>query len=662
MRSVRLALAALAAASAASQASAEVTRFEVVSVQRPALEGARFGAAGTYEKIVGRVTVALDPNDPRNAPITDIAAAPRNAAGKVEATADVVILRPTDAAKGNGALFYEVVNRGRKLAPGLFNYATAGASRLEKAADAGDGLLMRQGFTLVWSGWQADFTPGPGDLGIDAPVLKGVTGPAREEIVFDDTRPVATAALTWPAADQPGATVTVRAKATDARVTPPDLTFRFVDPTHVEITRPKRFDAGALYEVRYTAKDPKVLGVGFAATRDLVSFLRNDRTSANPLADRRFTRALGYGSSQSGRFLREFLYLGFNQDLSGRKLFDGMLVHIAGARMTAVNARFGLPGRNSRHQTDPAWQADRFPFSYGEETDPFSGARDGIMAKCRATNTCPKIVHADSEHEWWASRASLLVTDPKGAAMAPPADVRLFMVAGTPHSAGVNAVMTQRAMCQMPMNPVHAGPVLRALLIDLDAWVDKGIAPPDSAVPNLTAGSLVAGDARQPPAPIPGYPYTGIHTRAFSMDWASGAFPPAERGEYAVYVPEVDGDGMAVGGVHMPIIAAPKATYTGWNPRAEGYGPTAFCALQGGVLPLAETRAARVAAGDPRPSVEERYASADAYVAAVRKTAEDLVRRRLMLAEDVEPQVRAARADTLARLKPRPDGDSPPEP
>jgi hypothetical protein len=656
-------IACLAAALAAAMpARAEVTRFEVVSVQRPALEGARFGAAGTYEKIVGRVTVALDPADRRNAPIADLALAPRNAAGQVETTADVTILRPTDPAKGNGALFYEVVNRGRKLAFGLFDYAAEGGSRLEKASDVGDGLLLRQGFTLVWSGWQADFAPGPGELGIDAPTLKGVTGPAREEFIFDNTRPVSTGALTWPTADEPNISVTVRAKAFDPRVTPADLRFRLVDPTHIEITKPAGYDAGALYEVRYTARDPKVLGVGFAVTRDLVSFLRNDRSAANPLADARFTRALGYGSSQSGRFLREALYLGFNEDLAGRKVFDGLLVHIAGARMTAVNARFGLPGRNARHLTDPAHQADRFPFTYEDETDPFGGARDGIMARCRATATCPRVVQADSEHEWWASRASLLVTDPKGAAMAPPPDVRLFMVTGAPHSAGVDAVMTRRAMCQMPMNPVHAGPVLRALLLDLDAWVVRGTAPPDSVVPSLAAGSLVAADARQPPSPIPGYPYTGIHTRAFAMDWGSGAFPPAAKGEYTVYVPKVDQDGMAVGGVRMPIVAAPKATYTGWNPRAEGYGPTSFCALQGGVLPFAATRAERTLAHDPRPSLEERYPTADAYAAAVRRAAEGLVRRRLMLPEDVEPQVRAARADTLARLKPPPGAQASSEP
>ena len=653
MRIARLAWLLLIAAFAADAARAEVTSLQILSVQSPALEGRRFGAVGTYDRITARVTVALDPADPHNTPIADLALAPRDARGRVATTADVVILRPTVASRGNGALLYEVVNRGRKLALGLFDYAPGSGARLDKAEDVGDGLLMRRGFTLVWSGWQADFTPGPGELGIDAPLLKGVTGPAREEFIFDNTRPVSTATLTWPAAEPAGASVTVRAKAMDARQTHADLAFRFVDPTHIEITRPRGFDAGALYEVRYTARDPRVLGVGFAVVRDLVSFLRHDTTQSNPLAGAGLKRALGYGTSQSGRFLRESLYLGFNEDLAGRRVFDGMLAHIAGARMTAVNARFGLPGRNSRHLTDPAYIADRFPFTYREEIDPFTGVRDGLLVKCTASRTCPRIIQADSEHEWWASRASLHVTDPKGAALEPATDVRLFVVAGTPHSAPVNAVMSRNAMCQMPMNPVHAGPVLRALLIDLDDWVGRGVAPPPSAVPTLANGGLAQADVVQPAAPVPGLPYTGIHTRAFLMDWSAG-FPPPAKGEYAVYVPRLDADGTIVGGVHMPLIAAPKATYTGWNPRAPGYGDTTLCALQGGVLPFAQTRAARIAAGDPRPSVEERYSTPAAYVAAVKAAAEALVARRLMLAEDVETQVQAARADTLARLNPLP--------
>ena len=650
-----LALVLLGLLAAPLAARCEVTRFEIVSVERPALQGRVFGRVGTYEKLVARATVAIDPADRRNAGIADISLTPRNAEGRVEATADVVILRPVDPAKGNGTLFYEVVNRGRKLGIGLFNDAREGASKLETAGDAGDGYLMEQGYTLVWSGWQADFKPTASELGITVPTLTGVTGPAREEIIFDNTKNPAVAAIAWPAAADPAAALTVRAKWTDLRQTPAGMSFRFTDPTHIEITRPAGFDAGALYELTYMARDPKVLGLGFAAVRDLVAFLRRDAVPSNPLASdgkQRIRRAYAYGSSQSGRFLREFLYLGFNEDMSGRPIFDAMLPHIAGARMTAVNARFGLPGRNSRHAQDPAWTADRFPFTYGPTTDPFTGSSDSLMARCRTTRTCPKVIQADSEHEWWASRASLLVTDPKGRGISLPADVRAFLITGTPHLAAVDAVMKPSAMCQMPLNPLHHGPVMRALLSALDAWSARGIAPPDSRVPTLANGGLVAAETAQPPRPIPGLPYTGIHTQAFLMD--HGVFPPTVIGEYPVYVPRMDRDGMVAAGVRMPVLEAPLATYTGWNPRAPGYGPTTFCALQGGVVPLAATRAERIARSDPRRSVEERFKTKAAYVAAVRAASDRLVKARLMLPADVERQVGAARQDRLSRLHPDP--------
>ena len=653
MRVVTRFAGAAAALLCAGVAHAEVTRFEVLSVQHPALEGRVFGRVGAYDKITARVTVAVDPADRRNADIADLKLAPRNAEGRVEATADVVILRPADPARGSGTLFYEVVNRGRKLGLGRFNDAPETGSRLEAAADAGDGFLMRQGYTLVWSGWQGEFTPGPGDLGIAVPTLKGVIGPAREEFVFDNTKNPAVATLTWPAADMAQATLTVRAKAEDPRATPADLSFRFVDPSHIEIRRPAGFDAGALYELTYTARDPKVLGLGFAATRDLVSFLRNDRSAANPLADHgrpTVRRAYGYGSSQSGRFLREFLYLGFNEDIAGRRVFDAMLPHIAGARMTFVNVRFGQPGRAPRSPEDIAWPANRFPFTYAETTDPLTGVRDGLMVRCRATRTCPKIIHVDSEYEWWASHASLVVTDPAGRALALPPDVRVFMISGTPHGNAVNAVLSHSPMCQMALNPLHQGPALRALLKALDDWTVHGTAPPPSRTPDLRDATLVKADTRQPPAPIPGLPYTGMHVDAVRMD--GSVFPPRVAGDYPIYIPRLDGDGMALGGVRLPPLAAPKATYTGWNPRAEGYGTTALCPLMGGVVPFAATEAERKAAGDPRPSVRERYPTDGAYVQAVRAASEALVRRRLMLAEDVPLQVEAARRDALAKLHP----------
>ena len=299
---------------------AEVVRFDIVE-RVPAFAGRSFGDVGPYERITARATIALNPSDDRNAVITDLAQAPRNPDGKVEATADVVILRPADPARGNGTLLLDVPNRGRKLAPQLFDDSSQpGANNAQGADDAGIGFLHRQGYTMVWVGWQGDIPSRPGQMALTAPVLKGVTGPAREEFVFDTTTSPARATLTWPAADPANLTVTVRAAWADARQTPSGLSARLVDPSTVEITRPDGFDAGALYEITYTARDPALLGMGFAAVRDVASFLRRDATPANPLLNGlhpSVSRAIGFGVSQSGRFLRDFLHLGFNEDLAG---------------------------------------------------------------------------------------------------------------------------------------------------------------------------------------------------------------------------------------------------------------------------------------------------------------------------------------------------------
>jgi hypothetical protein len=241
---------------------AEVVRFDIVE-RVPAFAGRSFGAVGAYERITARATIALNPSDDRNAVITDLAQAPRNPEGKVEATADVVILRTADPTHGNGTLLLEVPNRGRKLAPQLFDDSSQpGANNAQGADDAGIGFLHRQGFTMVWVGWQGDIPSRPGQLAMTAPVLKGVTGPAREEVVFDNTTNPARATLTWPAADPANLNVTVRAAWADARETPSGLSAKLVDPTTVEITRPNGFDAGALYEITYTARDPVPLGMG----------------------------------------------------------------------------------------------------------------------------------------------------------------------------------------------------------------------------------------------------------------------------------------------------------------------------------------------------------------------------------------------------------------
>jgi hypothetical protein len=630
---------------------AEVVRFEVLE-HVPAFAGRSFGDVGPYERITARATIGLDPADDRNAVITDLALAPRTPQGRVEAVADVVILRPADPARGNGTLLLEAPNRGRKLAPQLFDDSQQpGANRAQNPEDAGIGFLHRQGYTMVWVGWQADIPSSPGQLALSAPILKGVTGPGREEYVFDNTANPVRATLTWPAADPASLAVTVRAAWADARQTPPGLSIRLVDPRTVEITRPDAFDAGALYEVTYTARDPVPLGIGFAAVRDVVSFLRRDSSEANPLLaglHPSVNRAIGFGVSQSGRFLRDFLYLGFNEDTHGRMVFDGLMPHVAGTRRMATNVRFGQPGRNPRHPQDPAWQADLFPFTYATLTDPISGRSDGLLRRCSLSVTCPKVMQTDSEHEWWASHASLLVTDLDGNQLDLPNNVRAYMIAGTPHFAEATDTMrsTLPAMA-LPQNPMHSGAPMRALLTDLDRWIRDGVTPPASRVPMRAHGTLVPAAAAVP-SNIPGLPYTAIHTPAVFSDQT--VLPPKEIGRYPVLVPKADDDGMAIAGVHMLALAVPRATYTGWNPRAPGFGPTALYPLQGAMVPFAPTEAARKAANDPRPSIAARYADDEAYVAAVRRQAAHEVAERLLLPEDAERSIEAARQGKLAKL------------
>jgi hypothetical protein len=629
---------------------AEVVRFDILE-RVPAFAGRSFGDVGPYERITARATIAIHPSDDRNAVITDLAQAPRSPDGKVEATADVVILRPADPTHGNGTLLLDVPNRGRKLAPQLFDDAAQpGANNAQVPDDAGIGFLHRQGYTMVWVGWQGDIPSRAGQMALTAPVLKGVTGPAREEFIFDNTANPARATLTWPAADPANLTITVRAAWADARQTPSGLSARLVDPVTVEITRPDGFDAGALYEITYAARDPAPLGMGFAAVRDVVSFLRRDTTPANPLLNGlqpSVSRAIGFGVSQSGRFLRDFLHLGFNEDLQGRVVFDGLMPHVAGTRRMATNVRFGQPGRNPRHPQDQAWQADLFPFTYATLSDPLSGKSDGLLRRCALSVTCPKVMQTDSEHEWWASHASLLVTDLAGNHLDLPDNVRAYMIAGTPHFAGPTDVMKRVAAMSLPQNPAHAGAPMRALLTGLNAWISDGVQPPSSRVPMRAHGTLVAAEGAVR-TDIPGLPYKAIHTPAAFSDHST--LPPKEIGRYPVFVPKADDDGMAIAGIRQLALAVPRATYTAWNPRAQGFGPTALYPLQGAVVPFAPTEAARKEVHDPRPSLAERYADNDAYVAAVRREAARQVAERLLISEDADHAIEAAKQGKLAKL------------
>lgn len=644
MRAPQCVAMAMAGAALLTPARAEVSGFEVMQTSKPAFDGRSFGPAGTATRITARATIALDPADPHNAGISDIAAAPRNAAGRVEAVADVVILRPEHP---NGTLVLDVPNRGRKLINTLLEDTTAEQSaRLDQAADAGRGFLLSRGYTVAWVGWQGDLKPGQG-MRISVPVLAGITGPSRDEWVMGEGTGTFRQSLAYPMASPDGARLTVRARPEDARQTPADLAFRMIDPATIEITRPAQgFGARALYELTYTARDPALYGMGFAALRDVAAFLRHETGAGNPLASAGSTgiaRSIGFGISQSGRVLRDFLYQGFNQDEQDRTVFDGMLAEIPGARRTFMNGRFAQPGRNPGPSEDRGYPVDQFPFTYAITEDRQTGRRDGLLLRCRLSNSCPRIMQVDSEFEQWGSHGSLLVTDPQGHHLDLPPEVRGYMIAGAPHFAAFDDTARRVPACQLPVSPVSAAPAVRALLVAMDRWINDGVEPPASRYPTRAAGTLGPAEALYPE--IPGLPYHGLFVPADRVD-NSGPTPKI-TGTYPLFLPRGDADGNAMGGIRLPIMAAPRATYVGWNLRTDG---TELCTQIGSTIPFAATRAEREATHDPRRSIEERYPNPAAYVAAVDAAAADLVQQRLLLPPEQAEMVEAARAGTLAKL------------
>ena len=478
-------------------------------------------------------------------------------------------------------------------------------------------------------------------------MIAGVTGPSRDEFTLPPGPGPHRVALSYPVADPASARLVVRARADDPRQDAGAA--KLAGPSTVEVTPAPGMPASALYELSYTATDPKVMGMGLAAIRDVTAFLRRDASAANPLAaDGRtgIERAIGLGISQSGRVLRDFLYYGMNQDERGRIVFEGAMPIISGARRSFTNARFAQPGRNPGPEFDRLYPVLQFPFTYPVLDDPLSGRRDGILLRCRLSNTCPRVMQMDSEFEFWGSQASLVVTDPRGFPVEMPSDVRLYLLAGAPHGNAWNATVTSNPACALPVNPHGHEAALRALVTAMQAWIADGTEPPASRYPQVGQGTLAPASQAYPA--IPGLGYRGQHARAHLVE--QGPEGPAIKGEYPVLVPRAGLDGNAVAGIRLPIIAAPRATYTGWNPQAGGAGPQQLCTQLGGVLPLPATVADARAAGDPRPSLEALYPTPAAYVDAVRAAASELVHSRLMLPRDAEAAETAARSGTLAKL------------
>ncbi len=611
-------------------AHARVTGFDVQQTLDPVFDGRSFGAVGQYQRLAATARFAVKPGDRANAAIVDIDKAPLNERGEVVFTTEVVILQPADATKRNGTIFYEVPNRGRNLSFALINDSPLAPDPI-KADDAGNGYLLAQGYTVVMSGWQPDL--GNSLLDISVPVAVGTAGLSREEFIFDSNQKVVKAALTYPAADlDPAkATLTVREAERDERKVVPGMAFRYLDAQQIEITRPDGFQAGAIYELIYPAKESKVTGLGFAATRDLLSFLRGSpgHDVASPLTG--IGLVLGIGISQSGRFARDLVYQGFNADEGGRQVFDGLMAHIAGSRKTFTNYRFAQPGRYSRQHEDHAYPGDQFPFTYAETQDPLTGRSDGILKSCNVSKTCPKIMHTDTDTEFWQGRASLVVTDPAGRPATIPDNVRVYYLSGTQHFTIAGAKTVADKQCVYDNNFFHVGPVMRALVSGLHAWSRDGTRPPENRFPNRIGTTLVKPEEMALVA-MPGMDYRGNVNRLNVMN--HDVMPPATGAEYPVYVPATDMGGNVIDGIRIPMISAPLGTHAGWNLRKEGFATGELCSLSGSYLPFAR-RAAEKDRADARPAIDQLYKSEANYLAAIEASIADLVGDGLVMPDDV---------------------------
>jgi hypothetical protein len=655
--SVALAIAFLAGERCAD---ARITRVVFTTVQSPTFGGTSFDAVGPYEKLAGRVFGESDPSDAHNGPITDLALAPRNAAGKVEYSMDVYLLKPVDMSRASGRLFYEGNNRGLKLSPAVIDTLTGIflGNDPTTPADAGDGFLMRRGYVIAWSGWDVTVAPGPAALSITVPVATNpdgspIVGPSLEEFVVDAAAP--TNHLSYPAAitDTSAASLSVRVHATDPPVAIPPSGWEYVDTRTVRLLPAgTAFQQGRLYDLVYPARDPMVAGLAFAATRDFVAFLRHatadDSGTPNPVAGE-LRLAYGFGLSQPARFLRDLVHLGFNEDESGSIVFDGLLNFLAGPGGGSFNHRFAQPGRTIRQHRDRLYPEIRFPFTWDVRADPVTGRTDGRLRRCRASGTCPRIFDVNSSNEYWNKSGSLLHTDAAGRDLRDPPNVRFYLLSSLPHVIG-----SGQGICQQPQNTLPPNPALRALLVALDAWVADRRTPPPSRVPRRANGTLVPSlpQTRVRFPAIPGVIYNGLLRTGDLLDFGPSVdqgilsvLPPVSMGTpYTVLVPKTDRDGNDVAGIRLPAVGVPTATYTGWALRAPAFAGNDLCDASGQQIPLFRTKAERSAAGDTRPSLAERYGTHARYVKKFARAAKRLRRQRLLLPEDAVTLTTAADA------------------
>jgi len=664
--------AAEATAPASPTPTSGVTRVEVDAVEL-AFEGREFGGAGQYEWVEGRLYAELDPADSHNAVIVNLDKAPRNAQGRVEYSAEFRVLKPLDMTRGNGAIFYDAVNRGRQRAFNLVNdFQPAYGGFPETAEEMGDGFHLELGYTLVWSGWQ----PGVAEehIGAEFPVAKNPDGTPirawRTTELRGSSGSLSIEGGLYPtvAASMPEAQLYRRARPHSEPELLPRASWSFAKceaasdpvPSNVDVCLDGGFTPDASYYLVHEVEDPIVMGIAFAAVRDAASFFRYDTTERNPLVARFggageprnvITTALMWGQSQPGRFIRDFIYQGFNREPAGRLTFDGAFPVTTGARKTFTNYEFANPGRFVRAVNDHYAPGDQFPFTYATMLDPVSGRVDGILARCSLTETCPKIMQFDTANEFWGARGSLVTTDPLGRYDIPiPDNVRIYQWASVQHNQGGLSgeetpaeleAMRDAGECKYFPNPAMVRENRRALVVAMHEWVTTGREPPPSQYSRIADGTLV------PPLPqdeqgfpsIPGVAYSGNVNELFVNDYR--AQPTRHTtARYTVLVPRVDADGNDLAGIRSTHIQVPLATYTGWNYRKAGRVEDEGCGTTGSSFPFATSAAERGA--DPRPSIEERYGTHAGYVERVREAVKRQQDARLLLPRDAELLIRKA--------------------
>ena len=656
-------------------------RVEIEIAERFAFAGgATFGNVGAYERIKGRARYAVDPTAKAQDGICDIENAPVGADGLVHFSADISILKPGDTSKGNGRLFFDWGNRGNIRCLQFFNDAP-GSNDPRTLAHAGNGFFMRRGYTLAWAGWQGDLLCGGHRFQLDLPVAtdkgKPITGPVRVEYIAErhgiTTYPLSARASTrsHPAVslDTRKASLTRRRYPDDQRIPVPHDQWMFARtetgtgldaagaetalvPSDVHIHIPKGFEPGWVYEIVYEGRDPFVMGLGHVAVRDFVAFLKSGKPDAagkaNPLGTS-ISRAYGWGRSQTGRCIRDFVHRGFNADATGKKVFDGLLPHVAGGGLMWLNQRFanGIVSGGQQYE-DHENPADHFPFTYGSTTDHLTGKKDAI---CKRPETDPLIFHTQTGSEYWQRRGSLAHTDTQGNDVALPDNVRAYFWASSQHFADPLLTNPSNAgVCQNIQNVVWTSMFFRALLDNMNAWASTGKTPPESRIPRRSDGTLVEWEIWRKSFPaVPGTALPQMPNRLELLDFGQLADkgileePPRRTGKfYGVLVPAVDTDGNDIAGVRAPMVQVPLATYTGWNLRARGFGHGATHEFTGSTMPFPETPQERAMTGDPRPSIAERYANAAAYQKAIGEAARKLVAAGHMIEEDLERCITAA--------------------